>query len=113
MTEGSAERRETPEERRARFERDALPFLDQLYAALDVAPVASVQNELSLRFTESLTGGVVTACEQQGVAFDTCLGQHLPAPIPQMERARRGTDGQPQQPVVHAQAGEQVAELPL
>jgi RNA polymerase sigma-70 factor (ECF subfamily) len=33
MTRGSAVAEETVEERRARFERDALPYLDQLYAA--------------------------------------------------------------------------------
>jgi RNA polymerase sigma-70 factor, ECF subfamily len=33
VDEGSAVAEETVEERRARFERDALPFLDQLYAA--------------------------------------------------------------------------------
>ena len=33
MADETAERRETAEERAARFERDALPFLDQLYAA--------------------------------------------------------------------------------
>src|SRR4051812_31429132 len=32
-TRGSAVAEETVEERRARFERDALPYLDQLYAA--------------------------------------------------------------------------------
>jgi RNA polymerase sigma-70 factor (ECF subfamily) len=33
MTETSQQRPETPEQRNARFERDALPFLDQLYSA--------------------------------------------------------------------------------
>jgi RNA polymerase sigma-70 factor, ECF subfamily len=33
VAEETAEQHETAEERRARFERDALPFLDQLYAA--------------------------------------------------------------------------------
>jgi RNA polymerase sigma-70 factor, ECF subfamily len=33
VAEETAERRESPEQRAARFERDALPFLDQLYAA--------------------------------------------------------------------------------
>ena len=33
MAEETAEQHETAEQRRARFERDALPFLDQLYAA--------------------------------------------------------------------------------
>ena len=33
MAEETAEQHETVEQRRARFERDALPFLDQLYAA--------------------------------------------------------------------------------
>ena len=33
MAEETAEQHETAEQRRARFERDALPFLDQLYSA--------------------------------------------------------------------------------
>ena len=33
MADKTAEQHETADQRRARFERDALPFLDQLYAA--------------------------------------------------------------------------------
>jgi aryl-alcohol dehydrogenase-like predicted oxidoreductase len=43
--------------------------VEQLHAALDVAPVAAVQNELSLRFTASIDGGVLAACLERGIAF--------------------------------------------
>jgi aryl-alcohol dehydrogenase-like predicted oxidoreductase len=41
----------------------------QLEEALGIVEVASVQNELSLRFTSPLAKGEVAACAQRGIAF--------------------------------------------
>jgi aryl-alcohol dehydrogenase-like predicted oxidoreductase len=43
--------------------------LEQLEAALGVAEIVSVQNQLSLAFTSPLAKGEVDACTQRGIAF--------------------------------------------
>jgi aryl-alcohol dehydrogenase-like predicted oxidoreductase len=43
--------------------------LEQLEAALGVADIVSVQNQLSLAFTSPLAKGEVDACTQRGIAF--------------------------------------------
>ena len=43
--------------------------VDQINEALSIAPIVSVQNELSLKFTQPLTNGEVALCTEKGLAF--------------------------------------------
>lgn len=43
--------------------------VDQINEALSIAPIVSVQNQLSLDFTQPLTNGEVALCTEKGLAF--------------------------------------------